>query len=175
MRFLFLSVFILFLYSCKSIQETNDPINLKSIVLKEGCPIDADCDFELLKNKRISYQTDEADQFYPEFKEDTLMNVVKFSMSENQNQTAVDGQYNEEIYFEWPKLKHSVEAEHEDLQDLHFVFGRFCFCPKDLVGYFKIDKGNVRIEDGQVSFEFKTEDDIPQKLEKVSGNYILNK
>jgi hypothetical protein len=58
----------------------------------------------------------------------------------------------------------------KELKDITFLYGRFCYCQKNSVGYVKVDNGRLKIENGQMRFQFKN-GKIPQIIDEVAGKY----
>ncbi len=173
MKYLYSFIFLLVLYSCSSTQKTTKMIKPEKISVVKGCPDKAECEVEILQNKAIHKTTEETTgKFYPEFKEDSTKTVVKVEMTLNPDKAAVDGQYREEIIFEWPD-KSTVNLKGKELENLNLIFGRFCFCDKEQVGYFEIEQGEINIAENIFSLNFENSQDIPQILKEISGEYKL--
>jgi len=173
MKYIYSFIFLFALFSCSS-SKTTTTAKPEKFRITQGCPQKANCEVEIHDNKTISKKTEETTgKFYPEFIEDSTKTVIKIVLDLNADQAAVDGQYREEIIFEWPKNQKQINLANEDLQDIQLLFGRFCFCDKKTVGYFEIDQGEINLEEGKFSLDFKNTQDIPQVLESISGRYKL--
>jgi len=172
MKNLFVLVLILSLFSCSSSKKTIQIAESKEVKVLKGCPDRATCEIEVLENKSIQYQTEESTgKFFPQLKSDSTKTVVKVVMDLNSAKAAVDGQYREEIMFEWPNFKNEKEIDNEELQNIKMVYGRFCFCPKEQVGYFKINQGNLKVNKEEFSLEFLNTQNIPQLLKEVRVSF----
>lgn len=170
--FIAILILVISLNSCKSTQSTNkETLNVKTISLKDGCPDNGDCAFEVMKNTQMRFQKEESTgKLQPKFETDSTQNVIKFTFDKNQDQAAVDGQYREEVYFELPKGKSVLNLKDGELSQVHFLYGRFCFCSRNSTGYFKVDNGKLKVKNGKLSFDFEN-GQVPQVLGKVSARY----
>lgn len=149
--------------------------SLKSIELTNSCPEKADCKVEILKNKAIDLKKEEATgKLHPEFVEDSTKTVIKISMDINADGAMVDAQYREEVLFEWNHNNDKINLENEDLNKASVTFGRFCFCDKDQVGYFKISEGNLEMNQGKLQLNFKTPSNLPQQMKELEAIYQLD-
>lgn len=172
----FLAIMLVFsLNACKTTQNTKDnkqqKLDFKEVTIENGCLKGGECSFTVMPNKSISLQTEETTgMLYPKFETDSTMNVVKFKFEKDTDKKMMDAQYREEVIFEVPKTKSVLDLKDEDLANVHFTYGRFCFCARGSVGYFKVKKGKLTIENGKISFEFEN-GQVPQKLGKVEGRY----
>lgn len=174
MKHLFTFLVVISIISCGSSKKTPKNIQPQSINIVEGCPEKTDCQVEILENKKINFRHEEVTgKEFPEFVEDNSSSVVKITMDLNTDAKMVDGQYREEIIFEWPKNKSKLNLENEALQDVEFLYGRFCFCDKEQVGYFKISDGKLKIEKGKIDIQFENSKNIPQRVKQISGEYKL--
>ncbi len=169
--------FLLFssIISCKSVKLHHDNKDkpVQSITInQDACPEGMDCSVELLKNKAISYQTEASTgKLYPVFVMDSASRVLKFTFTKAvQDKQVMDAGYKEEIIFEWPKSKSELNLQDVNMQKVHFLFGRFCFCPRNTVGYFKVKQGTLKIDlQGHLSFSFKNDRDLPQRIHEFSA------
>lgn len=173
MRTFGLIFMIMSLTACKS-TDRKKPMELTHIALENGCPEEGDCALKILRNQRIKFVKEEpTGSIRPKFKTDSAVNVIKFKMDEDKEKTAVDAQYREEVYFEWPKLESTMDLENQELEKVNFLFARFGFKDKDSVGYFKVNSGHLKIKDGKLSFKFDN-GQVPQKIKEITAKYDNN-
>lgn len=174
MRNLLSIILVISLFSCSSSKKSTQMIQPEQLSVIEGCPDKADCEIEVFERQGVEFKTEESTgKFFPEFVADSTKTVIKLTMNLNRNKAAVDGQYREEIIFEWPRSETELHLENEELQDVKFLFGRFCFCPKDQVGYFEITQGDLKIKEENISIEFENNKNIPQILKQLQATYKL--
>jgi len=161
--------------SCKSTKNNSrTKLDISKITLGTGCPDRATCVAEIKPNTRIDYKTETSTgKLNPEFMPDSTQNVVKIEFSVNQDKKVMDAQYRELVYFEVPKNVSELSLQDEALQNVHFLFGRFCFCARETVGYFKVNSGKLKFKDGEFSIHVKN-GKAPQKLRSISGTYIVD-
>lgn len=174
MRYLVCTILILSLLGCKS-QKNEKPqhLNIDSVNIEEGC-VDKkgiSCEVEILKNKAISFKTEESTgKLQKEFVDDENSNVIAFNFQNNPDKAVMDAQYREEIIFEVSKTKAELDLTDDELQNVNLIFGRFCFCDRSQVGYFKINKGHLKIKDGKITIDFDSAN-IPQVMKSVKATY----
>jgi len=174
MRNLLSIILIIGLFYCSSSKKSTQMIQPEQISVIEGCPDKADCEIKVYEKQAVEFHTEKSTgKFFPEFIADSTKTTIKVIMNLNRNKAAVDGQYREEIIFEWPRTETELHLENEELQEVKFLFGRFCFCPKEQVGYFKITKGDLNIKDENISIEFENNENIPQILKQLQAKYKL--
>lgn len=173
-RILIMSIGCWAFFSCQSRKETSVSVNPINIHVQYGCPVDGDCVATIIKNKRISYQKEKSSGgFFPKLKSDSTVNVVKVVFNKNKDKAAVDGEYREEILFDWPKSKQVLKLTNQKLQEINFLYGRFCFCASNTVGYFKVDRGEFLLKKGQILLTVQKLDHIAQKFQKLTLGYEL--
>lgn len=146
--------------------------SLSKIEIIAGCPEKADCTAEIFADQSMDWQQEESTgKSYPELVENKAHNTVKISVAINSAQNAVDGQYTEEIMFQWPKDQTEIHLTDKELESVNLTFGRFCFCAKDQVGNFKISKGKLDVANHKISIDFENSQDIPQILKHIEATY----
>lgn len=175
MKYLFNLFLIFSIISCSSGKKvTQKNLQPETIHITAGCPDKMECTVEIHSNKKVDFRYEEVTgKHFPEFVEDSTKTTVKIVFDLNTNPRMTDGQYREEIIFEWPNDQKKINLENAKLRDVEMLFGRFCFCEKSQVGYFKISEGNLKIKNGQIELNIVNSDQIPQRVQQISGTYEL--
>ena len=173
MKFFALILIPLFFVTCKNGKKATatEPLGKKmaSVEITEGCPgKKGTCKFEVMPGQSYHIETDGTGMMRPVMEKNAETMVIKFTYSRGQKEKQIDGQYREEVYAIIPAGKSKFEAVDKELKDITFLYGRFCYCQKNSVGYVKVDNGRLKIENGQMRFQFKN-GKIPQIIDEVAG------
>lgn len=172
MKKLLLFSLILGAISCSSSKKNMHTQKISKIEITEGCPPKADCTAEIFADQSMDWRHEASTgKFYPELTENKEYNTVKMSIVINSPQNTVDGQYTEEIMFQWPKNQTEIHLSDKELESVNFTFGRFCFCAKDQVGHFKISKGSLEIKNHKITIDFENSQHIPQVLKHIEATF----
>ena len=168
MRYLLL--FFMLLLGCK----TKNPSNsFKEIVVKEMCPEDGKCYYEMLKNKNIDFSYNNLNEFYPTFSEGENI-IFKFEYKRNEISNTQDSSYREEILIELNP--YDLEFETTSFKGKKIVFARWCYC-KGQTGYYKIKQGKLSvIKKGTNTYELKLNfkmDEVPQVITEIKHIFTL--
>lgn len=184
MKSVFALSIVLLMFSCDSTKSTKEKksseatslnekdemtTNIRSVTLESGCLPAGECAFEVMQQTKMDFKIDSAEMLYPEFVDDMHTNTIKFSYNEDTDKELVDGHYREEVYFEVKNGTKEMDLENMELTDVNFLYGRFCYC-KGSAGYFKVDQGNLTMNDGKLTIEFAN-GQVPQKLKQITASY----
>ena len=155
------------LNSCK----TRNAAKMVSNLSKEAthlkafdCPENVDCTTEILKNKDYTIEKENIGKLYPKIVDGDKI-VIKYTYQIKNENNYTDGNQSEVVLFVIDKETNS-ELKDLDLQKINMLFGKNCFC-RDIQGYYKVTKGNFKLEKSQISIEFT----IP----KLGNNQIVKK
>lgn len=135
----------------------------------KDCPNNGDCQFEILKNKKLVIKQDDFGKSYPEIETGTGT-IVQYTYSEKGPEGTVDGNYSETIHFEIPENMTSMDKADGDLQDIKLLWGKHCYC-KGEAGYYPIEDGKISLKKSNnqltVDLTFST-DKVSQRISTVS-------
>lgn len=174
MKVFICAVFSLLLFSCNTSKKTtaeshkiNDMPDRVEVI--SGCPKDSECTSKLMEGKKIVFEKEESTgMMFPKFAEKLTGKVVKFEYNKKTDPRIMDASYREEVYFEMPSKNGTWKDK--ELVELNVVYGRFCFCDKDSVGYFKVDHGTLTKNENGITFSFENEQ-APQILKEISFSF----
>lgn len=174
MKVFIYAAFSLLLFSCnaskKSAIENNKKDKMpEQVAIVSGCPTDGECTSELMDGKKIVFEKEESTgMMYPKFPEELTEKVVKFEYNRKTDPRVMDASYREEVYFEMPSQNGTWKDK--ELQELKMVYGRFCFCDKDSVGYFKVDNGTLTKDDNGITLSFENEQG-PKVIKEITFSF----
>ncbi len=146
---------IILLMSCKSketVLQKNQIFNLSS-----DCPKEGKCSLEVKDG--FTYDLEKGDKLNekPKLKEGSQKKVFLFNYSKNENSKIADDFYNEEIWFVLPSELEIKSYINDDLSEFKLIYGRFCFCSRESVGYFPITNGTMEITKNKIDLKFEVE------------------
>lgn len=155
---------IITLFSCSAKKNT-------ASVNNGFCPEEGNCTVEVFKNKSMIVH--EEGGLHYEMADSDSKNVIVYRYDKTSHlhmgDAVTDGDHREEIVFEIDKDFSDQQIINMQLQNTKMLFGRFCFC-KGAAGYFKVTKGNLKIEKHKkrhkINLDF-TINEVPQLINKV--------
>lgn len=174
MRVFVYAAFSLLLFSCnaskKSMAESHKMNDMPDhIEVVSGCPAHGKCTIELMESKKIDFQKEKSTgMMYPKFADEMTGKVVKFEYDRKTDPKIMDASYREEVYFEMPSKNGTWKDK--ELEKLNVVYGRFCFCDKNSVGYFKVDHGTLTKDENGITFSFENKE-APQIMKEISFSF----
>ncbi len=133
------------------------------------CPAKGTCKTELIRNKSLSIVKDDFGRQYYKLVDSPETHVVKHEYTRGNEETMPDSGYREEIVFEIGAAGQEFSLKDAELRQVKMLYGRFCFCPKDQVGYFEVHNGTLDISGKgtvNVALDFSMEG-IPQVTKQV--------
>ncbi len=161
-------LFGLALAGCKCAQKDmaqNQPKPAQEI----PCPPKGTCTTQLLRNKTFTVVKDDFGRSYYKLEDSQQTHVVKYEYTRGNEATLPDSGYREEVLFEIGQAGQELSFKDAELRQVKLLYGRFCFCPKDQVGYFDVNRGTLTVsgkDQVQVSLDFQT-GEIPQVTKQI--------
>ena len=157
-------IFVLFsLLSCKCKKATTQA----TATITSECPKDGTCTIQLSKNKSMVVKQDEFGSVFYTLEESTSKSVVQYTYKRTVKGDIQDANYREEVVFEIDNKSENLHVSDAALENNQLLFGRFCFC-RGQTGYYKINQGNLTVNNGKVvDLSFKT-DQVPQIIKHIT-------
>lgn len=159
----------LFCSNKKAIAHKKEAINIVS--KQSNCPNDGKCTVEIFKNKSLEVLKDDIGAIYYKMLDAKNSSIIKYTYKRNPpNENLQDGNYSEEVIFEINNADDKIDLTDLNLQNTKMLFGRFCYC-KGQAGYFKIVKGNLKLERNKKEIQFNvafTIAEVPQILQLLT-------
>lgn len=168
-RHLLTIICIVLLASCKS-----QYVNLEkdqAFDLSSDCPKEGKCSLQVKDDFTYNFEENEFKE-KPKLKEKSTEKVLVFNYSKNENSKIADDFYKEEIWFILPKELEIKSYIDDELSEFKLIYGRFCFCSKESVGYFPITNGTMEITKNKIDLKFEVDSD-PHKIHHLTMD-ILN-
>ena len=153
---------------CKCAQKDIAQSNAKP-AQEVPCPAKGTCKTELLRNKSFTVIIDDHGRQYYKLVESAETHVVKHEYTQGNEETMPDSGYREEVIFEIGSAGQEFSLKDQELRQVKMLYGRFCFCPKDQVGYFEVNKGSLSVsgkESIAVALELEV-DGVPHITKQV--------
>ncbi len=158
------------LSGCKCAQKDIAQSNVKPIQ-ESPCPPKGKCSTQLLRNKSFTVVVDNYGKKHYTLMDSPETHVVKYEYTRGNEETMPDSGYREEIIFEIGAAGQEFALKDTELRQVKLLYGRFCFCPKDQVGYFEVDKGSLSVSGkGNISIALDfTLEGIPHITKQISA------
>ncbi len=141
-----------------------------NIVTTTNCPVDGKCTVELLENSELIIKEDDIGKTFYALEQSIKSSVVryKYIKNKNPNSSLSDGHYSEEIIFEFNHNEKELGFIDSNLQTTKMLFGKFCYC-KGEAGYYKVEKGNLKIINEKNQLDFKLDFVVDQVVHKIAS------
>jgi hypothetical protein len=169
MKYLF-SILVLFLTSCKPIQQSNYIVCNQTLSTTVNCPENGTCSLELIPNKSLEFKMDEFGNSYPVITKGEMV-ILKYTFKKKPISNAQDSNYTEIIYAELNKNISELTLKDEELETKKLYFGRLCYC-KGETGYYPIKKGEFKLTKeakNTIKIDFKfTIKEVPQIITTIN-------
>lgn len=157
MKFYYLYLVPFFFMSCKSAETSK---------AKPVCPDGYDCYTEILADKAIIILEDTIGKTYIKVKDNKAYNVIKYIYRYEGDPQISDDTYEENIYFQIPKNKKSIDLSGKSLSDVKLIIQKSCFCRDS--GYELIQDGHLKVQKHQNTYSIKL-DFQSKKQMKIDG------
>src|SRR5690554_3387861 len=139
MKIHYLLFLLITIVSCKT--KTESISSKYNNLMKTECPEKGECSIQLLKNKQLLLQTEEATgNLYPEIIAGNN-SIIIFNYTKVSPENVADGNYSETIQFEIPSDFTELKKVNNELADMKLLFGKHCFCED--AGYYAISEGEL--------------------------------
>lgn len=164
--------FVLILFSCCGSKKTS---TTESVIynLESNCPDDGICTITVYPNEKLEILTDETGSIYYKKVADKNSGIVHFQYNKTVEEGIQDGQYKEELLFEYNGNNVSLDLSDSALQTTKMLYGRHCFC-KGEAGYFRVNSGSLKFKQSKektaVDLQFKIVE-VPQIITQIKGNW----
>lgn len=163
-------VLLLFTSCCSKKASITEPMNYH---LESNCPEDGTCTITVYPNQKLEVLTDETGSIYYKKVAATNSSVFHFQYNKTVEEGIQDGQYQEELLFEYSNENLPLQLADQSLQTSKMLFGRHCFC-KGQAGYFLVNSGNLYLDQTKgkttINLEFKVTE-VPQIITEIQGNW----
>lgn len=137
-------VLLLFLVSCKTMQNTSETLKKIVTVTAENCPENGKCIIELLPNSSLEFKKDSFGNEFPVLSTGNLI-IFRYTFEKDKLSNVQDSNYTEIIYAELTNPITKTTLVNEDLQKVKLHFGRLCYC-KGETGFYPIKSGLFQLE-----------------------------
>jgi hypothetical protein len=163
-------VLILFISCCSKKVSTTEPMNY---TIESNCPEDGTCTITIYPNEKLEILTDETGAIYYKKIADINSTVFHFQYNRTVEEGIQDGQYQEEVIFEYSNENLPLNLTDLSLEKTKMLFGRHCFC-KGQAGYFRVNFGNLNLSQTKgkttMNLQFKVPE-VPQIITEIQGNW----
>jgi hypothetical protein len=163
-------VLILFISCCSKKVSFTEPMNYS---IESNCPEDGTCNITVYPNEKLEILTDGTGAIYYKKIADSNSVVFHFQYNRTVEEGVQDGQYQEELIFEYSNENLPLNLTDLSLEKTKMLFGRHCFC-KGQAGYFRVNSGNLNLGQTKgkttIHLQFKVTE-VPQIITKIQGNW----
>ena len=163
-------VLVLLISCCSKKTSIVEPVNSK---LASMCPEDGTCTITIYPNEKLEILTDGTGAIYYKKIADSNSTIFHFQYIRTMEEGIQDGQYQEEVIFEYSNDNLSLNLTDLSLQKTKMLFGRHCFC-KGQAGYFLVNSGSLNLnqskEQTTLDLQFKISE-VPQIITQIQSNW----
>ena len=163
-------VMVLLISCCSKKTSIVESVNSKLVSM---CPKDGTCTITIYPNEKLEILTDETGAIYYKKIADNNSSVFHFQYSRTVEEGIQDGQYQEEVIFDYSNDDLSLNLTDLSLQKSKMLFGRHCFC-KGQAGYFLVNSGSLNLnqskEQTTLDLQFKISE-VPQIITQIQSNW----
>ena len=171
MKYILLPLILVLSFSCcgKKIK-TTQPMSYN---LESDCPTDGTCKITIYPNEKLEIVTDKTGAIYYKKIADNNSTIFHFQYTRTAEEGVQDGQYQEEVLFEYSNANLPLHITDQSLQSTKMLFGRHCFC-KGQAGYFVVKSGSLNLNQSKakttLDLQFQIAE-VPQIIRQLQGNW----
>lgn len=171
MKHILLPLILVLSFSCCS--KKMKPTQPMSYTLESSCPNDGTCKITIYPNEKLEILTDETGAVYYKKTAASNSTVFHFQYDRTAEEGVQDGQYQEELIFEYSNDSFPLNLTHQSLQKTKMLFGRHCFC-KGQAGYFLVNAGSLNLNQtkGQTTLDLQFQiTEVPQAITQIQSTW----